>query len=257
LSMVLDGRWRLDGNLDAMTGQLLHTALQAAEPARREARFDTSPKGRRAEALATVCQYFLDHHADPTANPSPNRPHLNVIVNLDDLDGGRGGRFVDGGHLDGPAIQALLCDSVVHRVIMAGQATVLDYGTATRTISPALRAALVIRDRHCRFPGCDRPVRWCEGHHLQWVSQHGPTRLANLALLCPRHHRLLHQPGWNADLDTHSTLHVTDPAGRTRTTRPPGLLASVESGHGMGDPPAPAGATDHSGRVDSVRPAGR
>jgi hypothetical protein len=166
----------------------------------------------------------LDHHTDLAANPSPNRPYLNVIIDLDDLDGGRGGRFVDGGHLDGPAVQALLCDSVLHRVIMAGKSTVLDYGTSTRTISPALRAALVIRDQHCRFPGCDRPARWCDGHHLQWVSEQGPTRLINLALLCRRHHRLLHKAGWQADLDTDGTLHVTDPGGLTRTTRPPGLI---------------------------------
>ena len=52
----------------------------------------------------------------------------------------------------------------------------------------------------------------------------GPTNPANEALLCVRHHHKAHQPGWHLKLDTDGTLTVTDPDGRTRTTRPPGQL---------------------------------
>jgi HNH endonuclease len=100
--------------------------------------------------------------------------------------------------------------------------SILDYGTATRTIPAPLYNALVIRDRHCRFPGCDRPAAWCEGHHVRpWLSG-GPTQLSNLVLVCSRHHHLLHQPGWHAKLLPDATLDVTDPQGRKRTTTPPG-----------------------------------
>ena len=144
-----------------------------------------------------------------------------MVVELEDLVAGRGGRVVDGPVLDGPTVSRLFCDSAVHRVVMAGRSAILDYGTSTRTIPAPLWNALVIRDEHCRFPGCDRPSVWCEGHHVVWVTQGGPTELANLVLVCSRHHHVLHQPGWHAKLRPDGTFEVTDPNGQVRCTSPP------------------------------------
>jgi hypothetical protein len=72
----------------------------------------------------------------------------------------------------------------------------LDVGRATRVISPAQRSALAVRDRGCVFPGCDRPLAWCDGHHLWHWADGGPTDLNNLALLCRAHHRAVHEGGW-------------------------------------------------------------
>jgi hypothetical protein len=110
---------------------------------------------------------------------------------------------------------------VLHRVVMSGRSAILDYGTATRTIPTALWNALVIRDEHCRFPGCDRPSGRCEGHHVVWVIHDGPTELANLVLVCARHHHLLHEPGWHAKLLPDATFEVTNPEGVVRNTSPP------------------------------------
>ena len=126
--------------------------------------------------------------------------------------------------LDGATISRLVCDSALHRVLMAGRSTILDYGTATRTTPVNLWNALVVRDEGCRWPGCDRPSDWCQAHHVRWVTNGGPTRPDNLALLCSRHHHRAHQPGWHVKLHADATLVVTDPNGRTRTTRPPGTL---------------------------------
>ena len=72
----------------------------------------------------------------------------------------------------------------------------LDLGRATRVVSPAQRSALAVRDRGCVFPGCDRPLAWCDAHHLwHWVDG-GPTDLWNLALVCRAHHRAVHEGGW-------------------------------------------------------------
>jgi hypothetical protein len=72
----------------------------------------------------------------------------------------------------------------------------LDLGRSTRVISPAQRAALAVRDGGCVFPDCDRPLAWCDGHHLwHWVDG-GPTDLENLALVCRAHHRTVHEGGW-------------------------------------------------------------
>jgi hypothetical protein len=107
---------------------------------------------------------------------------------------------------------------------MAGRSSVLDYGWTTRTIPANLWAALVTRDRCCRFPGCDRPPQWSEGHHVVPWEQGGRTALTNLALLCTRHHHILHSPGWTATIEDDGTLHVTDAKGRVHTTYPPGRL---------------------------------
>jgi hypothetical protein len=216
LSQTMDDRWVLDGTLDAEGGSVLATALRLAMPERSELK---SPANRRADALIDICRFFLDHQKSHAGGR--HRPHVNVVVDVEDLLAGRGGRMVDGPELDGPTVSRLFCDSAVHRVVMSGRSAVLDYGTATRTIPAPLWNALVIRDEHCRFPDCDRPSVWCEGHHVVWVTHGGPTELANLVLVCSRHHHVLHQPGWHAKLLPDGRFEVTDTDGFVRATSPP------------------------------------
>jgi hypothetical protein len=217
LSRTLDDRWVLDGSLDPEGGSVVATALRLATPDKTDVL--RSPAERRADALVDVCRFFLDHQKSRAGGR--HRPHVNVIVELKDLEAGAGGQVVDGPVLDGPTVSRLFCDSAVHRVVMAGRSAVLDYGTATRTIPAPLWNALVIRDEHCRFPDCDRPSVWCEGHHVVWVTQGGPTELANLVLVCSRHHHVLHQPSWHAKLRPDGDFKVTDPNGIVRETSPP------------------------------------
>ena len=105
----------------------------------------------------------------------------------------------------------------------------LDVGAATPTVPGHLRRAVITRDRHCAFPGCDQPPPACHVHHLQPKAHGGPTRLDNLILLCTFHHLIaVHQWGW------HLTLH---PDG-TVTARSPDQKRTFHS-H---SPPAPAPA---------------
>jgi hypothetical protein len=209
----------LDGTLDAQGGEVVATALRLAETTHDDQAPAPTPAQRRGDALVDVCRSFLDHQAHRPAGR--HRPHPNVVIDLDALEDGRPGRVVDGFGLDGPSVQALLCDSALHRLVMAGRSAVLDYGTSTRTIPAPLWNALVIRDEHCRFPGCDRPSSWCEGHHVIPFTEGGPTCMDNLVLLCARHHHRLHQPGWHAKLRPDATFETTDPRGRSRSTSPP------------------------------------
>jgi len=104
----------------------------------------------------------------------------------------------------------------------------LDIGTATDTIPVHLRRAVAVRDRGCRFPGCDQPVAACQPHHIIARAQGGPTSLTNLILLCTFHHLVaIHRWGWAI------TLH---PDGSVTATSPDGSKTL----HSHGPPPAAA-----------------
>jgi Domain of unknown function (DUF222)/HNH endonuclease len=219
LSRTLAGRWRLDANLDPETGELLATALRLAQTPDSDGETARCPATRRADALGDVCRFFLDHQQ--TRRGGRHRPHINVIVDIDRYRALAGAATADGTHLDRTTVERLLCDAALHRVLTHGPSAILDYGRATRTIPAPLFNALVVRDRHCRFPGCDRPAAWTEGHHVRPWQHGGPTQISNLVLVCIRHHHVLHHPHWHAKLLPEGTLEVTDPQGRVRTTTPP------------------------------------
>ena len=93
-----------------------------------------------------------------------------------------------------------------------------DVGRAKRLVTLAIWAALVIRDRHCAFPGCDRPPLMCHAHHiLHWISG-GETKLDNLVLLCGHHHRVIHHSPWevriNPDDHNPNSCHRPNPASK-------------------------------------------
>jgi Domain of unknown function (DUF222) len=219
LSRILDGRRELSGSFDPEGGAVIDTALWLAASPDADGEPARTPAQRRADALVDVCRRFLDHQHHHRGGR--HRPHLNVVTTLADLETPGHGRLVDGSILDGTTVQRLVCDAGVHRVVTNGRSSILDYGTTTRSVLVNLYNALVIRDRHCRFPGCDRPPEWCEAHHVRWVTEGGPTALDNLALVCSRHHHLLHTPGWHAKLLPDATLEITDPHGRVHTTTAP------------------------------------
>jgi hypothetical protein len=221
LSLLLDGRRRLDGDLDPLGGELLATALRVAETSDGDGDPVRSPGRRRGDALVDLARFFLDHQT--TRPGGRHRPHLNVVIDLDALASRGSGEFVTGGTIDPASVQTPLCDATLHR-LLTSRSAVLDYGTATRVVAAPLWNAIAIRDRHCRWPGCDRPTTWCDAHHVTHVAHGGPTDAGNLVPLCNRHHHRLHQPRWHAKLLPDATLHLTDPTGHVHTSHPPGHL---------------------------------
>jgi Domain of unknown function (DUF222)/HNH endonuclease len=104
----------------------------------------------------------------------------------------------------------------------------LDVGAVTETIPVHLRRAVAVRDRGCRFPGCDQPVAACQPHHIIPRAQGGPTCLTNMVLLCAFHHLIaIHRWGWGIALHPDGTVTATSPNG-DRTL------------HSHGPPPAAA-----------------
>jgi hypothetical protein len=103
---------------------------------------------------------------------------------------------------------------------------VVEVGARTRTIPPALRRALQHRDRGCRFPGCGLPFG--QGHHLRHWAQGGPTTLSNLALLCRRHHRAVHEEGYQVERAPDGELRFRRPDGRRLPEVPPPCAVSSD-----------------------------
>jgi hypothetical protein len=96
---------------------------------------------------------------------------------------------------------------------------VVEVGARTRTIPPALRRALYHRDQTCRFPGCGGRMR--EDHHVQHWARGGPTTLSNLISLCRRHHRAVHEEGYEIARNPDDTFHFMRPDGRELPHVPP------------------------------------
>jgi hypothetical protein len=116
-----------------------------------------------------------------------------VTVDAAALGGGSGAGELDHvGPVGADAVRRLACDASVMRVVMSGRSEPLDVGRRTPVVPPSMRRAVTVRDRLCRFPGCDRPHTWCDVHHVVHWADGGPTALSNLVLLCRRHHRMIH-----------------------------------------------------------------
>ncbi|HVN51161.1 MAG TPA: HNH endonuclease, partial [Acidimicrobiales bacterium] len=197
------GMFRVRGRLAPDRGASLASAIDAA----RSLDLDDAGAGAtpltNAEALAQVADGYLAS----TANADGTVPErYTTILHVDE----RGAHLHDGGHVDFGVAGQLLCESWVTAVLeRRGQP--ISISVRNRLATPAQHRALLARDRCCQYPGCGR-TRHLRAHHLQHAGKGGATRLDNLVLLCPRHHRLIHRPGWR--LERHGTgLHFVRPDG--------------------------------------------
>ena len=163
LSPILDGQFALDGALDAQGGATVLAALMALDSPIPDD--DRTPAQRRADALVELARRALDGGDLP--DTGGERPHLTVTIDLASLTGTRGVGELDwAAPVSGEVARRIACDAGVSRVITAGPSEPLDVGRRTRVVPPALRRALIVRDKGCRFPGCDRPPQWTDAHHL-------------------------------------------------------------------------------------------
>jgi hypothetical protein len=107
------------------------------------------------------------------------------------------------------------------RVVLSARSEPLDVGRRTKVVPPSMRRAVIVRDRTCRFPGCDRPHPWCDAHHIVHWADGGPTAASNLVLLCRRHHRLVHRGSGGFTLEL-------DDGGRPVFRRPDGSVLAED-----------------------------
>jgi hypothetical protein len=123
---------------------------------------------------------------------------------------------------------------------------VLNVGRRTRTIPPALRRALEVRDGGCRHPGCGS--RFTDTHHIEHWADGGETRLENLVLLCRRHHRAVHEGRVRVCRGADDAVAFVGPGGRVLYDAP--RRAAGSSAGSPGGWPASRG---EASREDSSR----
>jgi hypothetical protein len=118
-------------------------------------------------------------------------------------------------------VRRLACNAGVIPVVLGGRSEALDIGRKTRTFPASIRRLLVARDQGCSFPGCDRPPKHCDAHHVRPWSEGGETSIGNAALLCRHHHTLIHQSDWEVKLHDGTPTFIPpawlDPARVPRT----------------------------------------
>jgi hypothetical protein len=195
ISQLSDGMYAVDGQLDPVSGAAFKTAVDVlAKPKGPED--ERSGRQRRADAVGELALHAMEQGTLPRRHAV--KPHINLTMTLDGLKGELG---VPPAELElslpisTRTAERLACDCTMSRVVLA-DSMVIDVGRATRVVSAPTMRALRVRDKGCRFPGCDRQVNWSSPHHIVFWARGGSGRLPNLVLLCYFHHRLVHEGGW-------------------------------------------------------------
>ena len=214
-----------DGAPDAAATDPWSAHALGAEP---EVARDPRPMSQRnLDALARI----LDAAGAATGDVAMplvtgERPTINVTVPLDALMDEHSAeaawleRFgVPTTLITGAAARQLACDASLRPLIVDRQGQLVAMMPKVRTIHPALRRAVFMRDRHCRFTGCRSRID--EVHHIVYFRHDGPTVLSNLVGLCWHHHHLIHDTGWRIEGDPGGRLTFRSSRGRELTSDPP------------------------------------
>jgi hypothetical protein len=250
-----DGMYVVRGRLDPEVGALLEKALESADETRfgRRAASDaesrmasgaesraacvgsrgepTPAAQRRADALGLVAERAL-----AVRDVGAVRPMFEVIVHVDAEalreDSPAGQSVIAGGaHVSAETSRRLACDAGLVIMTNDENGSTVDVGRRRRTVPTAIRRALEHRDRWCRFPGCE--LRCCDAHHIVHWADGGTTALANLVLLCRRHHRAVHEEGFRVERDSAGGLRFHHPNGHVIPDVPeaPALTTDLASLH--------------------------
>ena len=204
-----DGMTVLYGRFDPITGARIETAVSHMMNQlwhEEHPRDRVTPGQRMADALEQLLtRQGIDEHG------RPQDVKLLLIADYDTIGQRlKDAQLTNGTPLPGKALRHLACDAQILPAIFSGASVPLDLGRARRKASPAQRAALIARDKHCI--GCGAKAAWCQSHHIVHWADGGPTNIDNMCLLCSRCHQKVHDQDW--------TVHKS-PAGRYSLRPPP------------------------------------
>ena len=250
---------------DAATGAGAREAVAAHRREDAEVFLTDVPRGtfirgpsrtvRRADALAWMTERMFESGDAPAL--SPDRHEIVVHVEADVLADGRAGRceIEHRTAIAAETARRLCCDGGIVPVADRPNGEPLSVGRRTRSIPPAVRRALASRDRGCRFPGCPATHR-LHGHHVKHWAEGGETSLDNLILLCPTHHRLVHEGAFDVQRLDDGAFRFVNPHGlairpprRQETSSPDTIIIQNES-FGLAIDCETATAHWHGERID-------
>ena len=223
-----DGRGRIKGSFTVplLVGQMLERALlafaapkhqianRAADTNEQDEHAEQAPVPVRRPTAQRLGAAFVEliERLDPHDLPQAGGVNATVVVTmtLDSLKGGLAAATLDtGDRISAATARRLACEAGVVPVVLGGGGQPLDVGRARRYFTPAQRIAMGIRDGGCTARGCDAPPAMCHAHHDDPWSHHGHTDVARGRLLCPFHHRRIHDPEYETGVggDNQVTFH--------------------------------------------------
>ena len=200
-----DGTATISVELPREGGELVFRALEMAlaaisGPAEEGVEEETDEDtlfARQADALVEMARSYLAGGPERT---SCTADHYQVVVHVDERALRGEPKKNSKSDLPIETVRRLCCDSAVVVVEEDDEGNPLNVGRKHRVVQPALKRALLARDRCCRFPGCTHE-KWLDAHHVMHWADGGETSLDNTILLCSRHHRLLHEGAFEIKRD--------------------------------------------------------
>ena len=215
------GTWELNARFDDETGARASAVLDALAERRtgEEGPDHRTHSQRYGDAFSDAIDLALNSPDLPMQ--AGQRAHVLVAVSLTDLKSGLGAATLgDTGTITAAEARVHACDAMIIPAVLGEKSEPLDLGRLRRLISAGLRRALFLRDRGCAFPGCHRPPRHCQGHHIRHWAEGGRTDLNNLVLMCAHHHRLLHRSGWEVRIAADGLPEFLPPVFIDRRRKP-------------------------------------
>jgi Domain of unknown function (DUF222)/HNH endonuclease len=208
-------RGRLPAEEGAAFIEMIETAAAAIHEMPAAARLADDPPqrpplgARRADALAEIA-----HSGSPRTQVvlHVDEPALGCTATVATERAGEICELEEGPAIPSETARRLACDAALMIVRRAGDGSV-DYGRTRRVVPAPLRNSLERRDRHCRFPACERRHD-LHAHHIKHWAHGGATRNDNLVLLCRFHHRLVHEDGFTVRRSRDGAFHFWSPDRR-------------------------------------------
>ena len=215
-----DGHGRIKGSFTVplLVGQMLERALlafaapkhqiatRAADDADEQGEQDEqAPVPVRRPTAQRLGAAFVElvERLDPNDLPKAGGVNATVVVTmtLDSLKDGLAAATLDtGDRISAATARRLACEAGVVPVVLGGRSQPLDVGRSQRLFTGPQRIALGVRDGGCTAQGCDAPPAMCHAHHDDLWSRQGRTAVERGRLLCPFHHRRIHDPEYEVDV---------------------------------------------------------
>ncbi|MFS8096266.1 HNH endonuclease [Lentzea alba] len=193
---------KVSGTLDKVTGakfEALIDPLAKPRPTSEEGPDPRSRTERQGDAFAELVDLML--RADQMPEHGGEPVTLTLTMRYEDLAGQVGSATLDTRErIPADQIRQLACSAGIIPLVLGTQSQPLDVGRKARTFTAGIRRLLVIRDRGCAFPGCDRHPKHCDAHHIKHWADGGATSAENGVLLCRHHHTLIHHSGWTVKM---------------------------------------------------------